>query len=191
MLAFLFFFDEIFWGDTDLVLNFLLINSIDDTKFISIPLSKNKTLAESLKCTNFSDKDDNNLINLSNQLLQLYLYMCAENKDIECCQTGRKSTIKNTYKELNIWNVGYRIGNKIKRIQKQNDKSNQDDESLLINELKKQPKRKRAHSRRGHWHHYWRGSKKTQNQYLVLKWVAPTFINYTDDIIPFVQHKVE
>ncbi|MBP0956561.1 MAG: hypothetical protein J5997_04245 [Oscillospiraceae bacterium] len=189
------FFDELFWEDSYLVLNFLLINSVDDTDFISIPLNPNETLKESLKHTNFSDdNNDNDILILSSQLLQLFLYLCAENKDVESCQTGRKSTIKNTYKELNIWNVGLRIGNSIRKGQAQNDQIVQEDDIVTsdeISSLEKQHKRKRAHSRRGHWHHYWKGSKKSNNQYLVLKWIAPTFINCTDDNKPFVQHSIE
>lgn len=189
------FFDEIFWGDSNLVLNFLLINSINHTKFISIPLSPNETLKESLKHTNFSDeKNSDDTLILSNQLLQLFLYLCAENKDIECCQTGRKSNVKNTFKELNIWNVGFRIGNSITKSQTQSEESIQEDDTVPSDnnsQLDKQHKRKRAHSRRGHWHHYWKGSKKNNNQRLVLKWIAPTFINCTDDNRPFVQHGIE
>ena len=44
---------------------------------------------------------------------------------------------------------------------------------------------KRPHSRRGHYHHYWVGSKKDGTRRIILKWVAPMFINGDiDDIIP-------
>lgn len=39
--------------------------------------------------------------------------------------------------------------------------------------------RKRAHTRRGHWHHYWTGPKNGERK-LILKWTAPTFIHPED-----------
>ena len=36
--------------------------------------------------------------------------------------------------------------------------------------------RKRAHTRRGHWHHYWTGPKDGERE-LTLKWVSPTMIH--------------
>ena len=36
---------------------------------------------------------------------------------------------------------------------------------------------KSPHSRRGHWHHFWTGAKNSDDRKLILKWIAPTFIN--------------
>lgn len=36
---------------------------------------------------------------------------------------------------------------------------------------------KRPHSRKGHWHHFWTGSKNSDNRKLELRWLSPTFIN--------------
>lgn len=36
--------------------------------------------------------------------------------------------------------------------------------------------RKRAHTRRGHWHHYWTGPRDGERE-LILKWVSPTVIH--------------
>ena len=37
-------------------------------------------------------------------------------------------------------------------------------------------------SRRGHWHHYWVGPRDGDRE-LILKWVAPMFINSGDNIV--------
>lgn len=34
----------------------------------------------------------------------------------------------------------------------------------------------RPHMRRAHWHHFWTG-KKGEERKLILKWIAPSFIN--------------
>lgn len=31
--------------------------------------------------------------------------------------------------------------------------------------------------RSGHWHHYWRGKRNSENRRLVVNWIAPVFIN--------------
>lgn len=39
----------------------------------------------------------------------------------------------------------------------------------------------RPHMRRGHWHHYWVGSRDNdEERKLILKWVAPIMINVLD-----------
>lgn len=40
---------------------------------------------------------------------------------------------------------------------------------------------KRAHVRRGHWHHYWIGPKKSPERRLVLKWVNPVGVGGTEN----------
>lgn len=42
---------------------------------------------------------------------------------------------------------------------------------------------KSPHSRKGHWHHFWTGKRGTEERKLILKWVAPMFINGgTDEV---------
>lgn len=40
---------------------------------------------------------------------------------------------------------------------------------------------KSPHARRGHWHHFWIGKHETNERKLILKWVAPMFINGSED----------
>ena len=44
-------------------------------------------------------------------------------------------------------------------------------------------KSKAPHSRRGHWHHYWVGKKDSGERRLILKWIAPTFVNGTPNTV--------
>ena len=115
--------------------------------------------------------------------LQLILYICATNADIEENVTQksirRKSADatkpKDVLREIRKWDVGYRIGS-IVRKSKQNPDSQDSDENHKTTKSKKSSS-KRPHSRRGHFHHFWIGSEKDGTRRLVLKWVAPMFIN--------------
>ena len=42
--------------------------------------------------------------------------------------------------------------------------------------------RKRTHARRGHFHHFWTGSKTGERQ-LIVKWVSPIIVNAEYDNI--------
>lgn len=124
-------------------------------------------------------------------LLQLVLYICADNKEYEPNPTiTRRKDIdlknnkpKDVFREIQKWDVGYRYGNTIR---KQRETANEIEPQNVGNGSKKRP-----HSRRGHWHHYWIGSESQGTRKLILKWVAPMFINGDlDDDIPTI-HKVK
>lgn len=113
------------------------------------------------------------------RLLQLVLYVCADNKDSQPNEniTRRsdvnlqKNSPKDVFRELQQWDVGYRIGNTIRQYNNTNSSNKTDHKSQSS---------KRPHSRRGHWHHFWIG-KKNEKQTLILKWVSPIFVNGSDD----------
>ena len=91
-----------------------------------------------------------------------------------------KNKPKDTYGEIRKWDVGYRIGKIIR-----NSKSDQQAEPTERNNSKSSMKR--PHTRRGHFHHFWVGSKSDGSRKLVLKWVAPMFINMQyDDELPAI-----
>ena len=46
----------------------------------------------------------------------------------------------------------------------------------------------RPHTRRGHWHHYWTGTK--DNRKLILKWTAPIFVGGSSDNIITTINKI-
>lgn len=105
--------------------------------------------------------------------IQLILYLVSENADIESgpppeldnpqkAKKGRKK--KSTVK---VKNVGFRIGATIRKAKAA---------PTAHTEEPGHGSKKSPHSRRGHWHHYWTGPRDGERK-LVLKWVAPTFIN--------------
>jgi hypothetical protein len=129
--------------------------------------------------------------------LQLILYICADSTDVEENPNQKEITrkpsdsryIKDAFREIRKWDVGYRVGNVI-RHHKENVTNNQTKTSgtsgnggLGVS--------KRPHSRRGHWHHYWIGSNADNSRKLILKWVAPTFINGDDNDTIATVHNVK
>lgn len=124
--------------------------------------------------------------------LMLVLYLCAENAQQEENPeqkniTRRGTAIKDAFREIRKWDVGYRIGNAIRA---------GDDRLSKAESAQSQSGSERApyrpHVRKGHYHHYWIGSDKTNSRRLILKWVAPMFINFDDnDDLPAVTHDVK
>lgn len=123
--------------------------------------------------------------------LQLVLYICADiSENIQQKQITRKPTIetkpKDTLREVRKWDVGYRIGSIIRK--STNEVQTQEQE--VDKKHKSSPKR--PHIRKGHFHHYWVGSKTDSSRVLVLKWVAPMFINTAlDEELPTVITKIK
>lgn len=126
--------------------------------------------------------------------IQLILYICAVNADI-AENPKQKSYMrkpsnfkheKDITREIQKWDVGVRIGQTI-RMHDMNESAEHGESSGRSGSHSK----KRPHMRRGHFHHYWKGSKIFNNQQLVLKWVAPTFINGNLGDLPAVITNVE
>lgn len=124
--------------------------------------------------------------------LQLVLYICADNADIDenpeqkqiTRKPAPKSKPKDVLREVRKWDVEFRIGKTIR-------KSNAD-EHIITNRNNSKSSTKRPHARRGHFHHFWIGSESKGTRKLVLKWIAPMFINTTlDDEMPVIVTKVE
>lgn len=123
--------------------------------------------------------------------LNIYLYVCSSGADIEPnpshAQVLRKSsTVRDKYREIDVQDVGVRIGQALRRYRVGNTNTG---ESKNVGE-RRSP---RPHTRRGHWHHYWTGSKSERT--LVLKWVHPVAvaIQATDEdvnptVIPIKNH---
>ncbi len=106
---------------------------------------------------------------------QLLLYICAENAEIEenpeQKQITRKplqnSKPKDVYREIRSWNVGVKYAYNVRKAK--SEENNQGNFSSHNTHSSHRP-----HTRRGHWHHYWTGTK--DNRKLVLKWTAPIFV---------------
>lgn len=112
--------------------------------------------------------------------LQLVLYLAAENSEVAEEPAGMEPSpaegtagenivsIADREKEVRSYFVGARIGAAIRRARADASRQGRGGGA-----------RKRLHSRRGHWHHYWTGPKDGQRM-LILKWTAPTFIHAND-----------
>lgn len=123
------------------------------------------------------------------KIVQLVLYICASNAEISENAEQKKITrkpkskdfIKDKYREVQIWDCGNEISEKIRMFSSQ-EKSNKRSENSA-EYIVKAGVGKAPHSRRGHWHHFWTGKIGTDDRKLVLKWLAPMFINGVPNII--------
>lgn len=106
------------------------------------------------------------------EMLQLALYICTDNADVQQQEENKrtyrktdKGPIKDKYREIRKWETGYYVGAVLRR-----------NPSFSDNQEKRphQGGTKRPHMRRGHWHHFWKG--KEGNRELVLHWVLPIFV---------------
>jgi len=123
-------------------------------------------------------------------LLQLVLYLCAENADIPVMPKHPNTRVRmsgqvDVPKETRIWTVGERIGASIRKYHNEEAKRSPDKETDRIHASP------RPHIRRAHWHHFWTGPK-TGEQKLVLRWLPPIPVGYEDEQDgPVVIHKVK
>lgn len=120
------------------------------------------------------------LYDMSLVLMQLVLYICAQNAEIQEDEQQKKITripvrkefIKDKFREVKKYEVGTETARIVRGIYGKS--------GVGFNYIKgeNQGSAKRPHSRRGHWHHFWTGSRENgKERKLILKWVAPTFIH--------------
>lgn len=121
--------------------------------------------------------------------MQLYLYVCSDQADIRenpkqkgiyrPRQPGQP--IKDKFREIDMKDVGVVIGHTLRRAEQESSAP----QSNPSADEAKQGSHKRPHTRRGHWHHYWTGSKSEPEQRkLILKWTHPMLIGgYTDNVV--------
>lgn len=112
------------------------------------------------------------------EMLQLYLYVCASNADIRQDQQTRKTyrprgngKVTDKYREVRKWETGYYIGAKIRKADHAAPSANPGTGTA-----------KRPHIRRGHWHHFWKGS--GADRHLELHWVFPLMVHGDDQEAP-------
>ena len=138
-----------------------------------------------------------------NFFMQIVLYMSAVNADIEQDReqqeirerAEKKALIKGKteqgsaeqnkrqelrYSDLQKWNIGYRYGAAVKKARQAERKERNN--STVEHNRKGSHARKRTHARRGHFHHFWTGSKTGERQ-LIVKWVSPIIVNAEYDNI--------
>lgn len=112
--------------------------------------------------------------------IQVVLYLQSQNADIEKQPTTKSPKKKKSTRKTKtvsrgqtppeIVRVGYRVGKTLRAYRKSAHVSTGTGST------------KRPHSRRGHWHHFWTGSKSDpESRKLVIKWVAPMMIHKDKD----------
>lgn len=179
----------------DTLLDFVII--FEDMAAFNIAISLEKGLTLSQACSKVLLGGSDGLFKVVNLFLQLVLYLCADNAEIEENEiqkdiykpTPKDKKPQDSFKEIRKWEVGYRYGSTIRKTKKHSKSQslpNKTDRTGTGVGTKKRP-----HSRKGHWHHFWTGSEKQGNRKLILHWVAPTVINaeYNDNV-PTI-HKVK
>lgn len=115
--------------------------------------------------------------------IQLLLYIISSNADIKENHEQKRiykrgPVILDKYEEIKKWDVGEEITRVIK-LQKQHDRKYKDkyEKSVIMSSTK------RPHVRASHWHHYWTGPKDSNNRKLIIKWLAPMYINLNESSV--------
>lgn len=116
-------------------------------------------------------------------MLQYVLYLCSDNKDVKENIIQKNITrkpkgreyIKDKYREIQIWDCGNEVAEMVRTIRQTS--LNPDTNPRTVKKGKGSPKS--PHSRRAHWHHYWKGKKGSPDRKPVLRWIAPVFVNCT------------
>lgn len=177
------------------------LNALNDQKYIDAikvyyPGMSVASIKETVSMQFLKDWEDNK--NSIYAAIALLTYICAKNTEITDVKgnviiPNTKPNIahikQNTVKQRTV-KVGYRIGKMIRyNIEQENAETN--NKTATHNATVNRHSKKSSHIRRGHYHHFWTGSKKDGEQTLILKWVAPTFINANKgEIIP-TKHKIK
>lgn len=172
------------------------VNIFDDMSALNMGFSLEKGLTLNQSCLKTLQCNEG-VLKVINLFLQIVLYLCADNAEIEENEVQKDiykpipkdKKPQDSFKEIRKWEVGYRYGSTIRKTKKHSKSQslpNKTDRAGIGAGTKKRP-----HSRKGHWHHFWAGSEKQGNRKLVLHWVAPTVVNaeYNDNV-PTI-HKVK
>lgn len=120
---------------------------------------------------------------LMSKFMQPIYYICSINADIkenpvfkETHRPINENNIKDKFSEIQKWDVGFKISKMLSNVRNNSesisDKNTDSGKSGTGS-------RKRPHTRKAHFHHYWVGGKDSRK--LVLKWVSAMFINADDD----------
>jgi hypothetical protein len=169
----------------DAILNTVMKeNFLYDTK-TGRKLSKKELKEIAIK--NIKYQFENGELQLLPKMMQLVFYICADNKEIIkndeqskiFDKPKNKQFIKDKFTEVQIWDCGNKISIRTFSIRNNHDSST---EAQIEKEFVT-GKSKAPHSRRGHWHHYWVGKKDSEERRLILKWIAPTFVNGTPNTV--------
>ena len=170
--------DTMAFGQLDIHLN---VKTFEENEKLSIKEAR-RYGAEFVRSPN------SNMTRASKLVVQLLLYLCAANADVQERRPTRstKKTSKTTDKRpVRHWDVGIRVGATIKRNRSYTVRTAQHADH-------KQHARPRPHLRRGHWSHFWTGKRDSTDRERILKWIEPVYINAdSPDDLPTTIHKVK
>lgn len=125
-------------------------------------------------------------------IIQLVLYLCAENIDIPRTPKHPNTRVRmsgqvDVPREPRFWDIGERIGTTIRKYRNE-------EAQATLSEQEKTPDTQastRPHIRRAHWHHFWTGPRDGERK-LILRWLPPIPVGIDgDEENPAVIHKVE
>ena len=183
---------------TEEVMNaeFIYLYNVRDGKkqieFLPIPL------IEEFKDVQTVMKYYTNEVGVENALkyINILMYLVSDKGDVaenpkQKAITRRTETVKNTFREVRKWDVGYRFGNVFRKQKNQNVNENNKSKVSRIGVSAGLGTKKRAHIRRGHWHRFWTGKRDSDEQKQIIRWVSPVAVNFEDDDSPAVIHKVK
>nr|WP_289707064.1 hypothetical protein [Enterocloster clostridioformis] len=129
------------------------------------------------------------------RLSQLLLYLTAQNADLKEL-TGKGhgraagKIIKDRYREIRNWDVGYRVVNKLEKARSHSEfNSNQgSNEYHSDGQRRMSPK---PHWRCSHWHLFWTGKRNCENRKFIIKWIPPTLINCkSSEELPMIVNQI-
>jgi hypothetical protein len=134
------------------------------------------------------EKQFEKTLRISKKLMQLVLYICAQNAEIAENPDQKKiyrkpkseDSIKDRYREVQKWDVGKQTGENIRKYHKNNSVQYASESNGTRTGISTP---KKPHIRSGHWHHYWIGPHEGERK-LVLRWLAPTFIHDGQNVEP-------
>lgn len=129
--------------------------------------------------TDFNDQEIKEVYKPAMIGVQFALYLAAENAEIVEVRgkAKRKAVpseareIKDEASEVSEYKVGVRMGRAIRKAMVYNEDKASGGKGGVSSGKKVAP-----HMRRGHWHHFWRGSMKGKRE-LILKWLPPIMVN--------------
>ena len=169
--------DGFFYHTIDKSIIIVIMFSSGHTQSLGFDFHEGLTLKETIDKYMKVSTDVYSLINF---FIQIVLYLCADNADVEENYIQKQiykpsvKKVKDSYSELRKWDVGFRYGKAIKRLRQTERKSSSNNSS---EHHEGSHSRKRTHVRRGHYHHFWRGTESNGNRELILKWISPVVIN--------------
>lgn len=154
-----------------------------------LPLKKDCTIQDSIsesrgmqKVSEISLKELFDISGLLAKFVNIIVYICCKNADIAenpiqktyTRKPSRPNLIKDVSREIQKWDVGWRVGAQLRQSRQNVSMKNVNDETVSHG---KTGSPKRPHMRSGHYHSFWTGKRKSTDRKLIVKWIPPMQIN--------------